>query len=162
MTFLDERPLFDFPVDPYEWDDEDEEPINRLLNPPKPYRLDGTTLYRYFDAEGALLYVGITNHAVLRALQHSKFSRWWPSVRSATFEHFPAREEAIAAETLAIRAERPPYNVVGQPDRPPKVRRVSFQVRRLDRSYQSDSDFDAARKMRILLGELAEQGWPEL
>lgn len=168
MGLYDERPprpLLDFPQESYEWTDDDAESIERLLNPPQPVRLEGTTLYRYFDADGKLLYIGITNHAVLRALQHSRFSRWWPSVRSATFEHYATRDEALAAEAAAITRERPPHNVAGHPDHAPfrgSRRRASFEVRRLDRTYESPADFDAQRAMYVLLMELAKHGWPEL
>jgi hypothetical protein len=69
------------------------------------------TLYRHFDKEGVLLYVGISLSAVKRLSEHSKLSPWALDITSVTLEHLPTREEAIKAETKAIREEKPLYNI---------------------------------------------------
>ena len=73
-----------------------------------------TSLYRYFDDLGRLLYVGITARSSTRLLQHAAQSDWWPLVRRSTIEHFPNRASAIATELRVIREESPLYNIVGQ------------------------------------------------
>ena len=70
-----------------------------------------TTLYRYFDGEGQLLYVGVTGNNTKRQSQHRRNSFWFGEVASATFEYFDTREEALEAETTAIRREKPKYNI---------------------------------------------------
>lgn len=70
-----------------------------------------TTLYRYFDGNGQLLYVGITGDNTKRQSQHRRNSFWFGEIESATFEHFDTRQQALEAETLAIRTERPMHNV---------------------------------------------------
>lgn len=73
----------------------------------------GTTdLYRYFDADGRLLYVGISLSAVARAVQHKNSSHWWSSAVTMTKQTFDTRDEALAAERDAIRAERPFHNKI--------------------------------------------------
>lgn len=72
-----------------------------------------TTLYRLYDAEGDLLYVGISTRPMQRVREHSKGQTWWLEVASQSFEHFPSRPDAAAAELAAIRAEKPRYNKVG-------------------------------------------------
>jgi predicted GIY-YIG superfamily endonuclease len=72
-----------------------------------------TTLYRYFDSEGQLLYVGITKNPLERQAQHQKTQPWWDDVTSARFEHYSTREEAIKAEDYAIGTEWPRYNIAG-------------------------------------------------
>lgn len=72
-----------------------------------------TTLYRMFDAAGQLLYVGISARALGRWEAHRHDKSWWSEVDRITVEHFPSREEALAAETAAIIAERPRYNIAG-------------------------------------------------
>lgn len=69
-----------------------------------------TCLYRYFDAAGRLLYVGISADPLVRMEAH-KGGRWWRSIRSATFEWFDTRREAMEAEKVAIKAEGPIHNV---------------------------------------------------
>lgn len=69
------------------------------------------SLYRFFDADDRLLYVGITTSGSARLAQHSRDKEWFSTVSRATFEHFATREDALAAEKAAIKAERPAYNL---------------------------------------------------
>ena len=69
-----------------------------------------TTLYRYFDNEGRLLYVGITGDNTKRQSQHRRNSFWFGEIASATFEHYESRQEACACEIRAIQEEHPLYN----------------------------------------------------
>lgn len=77
------------------------------------YREDSpTTVYRLFDADGNLLYVGCTNGVKARFKTHQATKEWWTEVVLADLEHFPNRQQAIAAEAEAIRNEQPKYNAV--------------------------------------------------
>ena len=71
---------------------------------------DRHTLYRFFGTADELLYAGITCSTPRRIREHSQKKAWWSEVRRATFEHFDSRDEALEAERLAIRTERPVYN----------------------------------------------------
>lgn len=68
-------------------------------------------LYRWFDSGGVLLYVGISTNAYTRAKQHAAQSAWWPEAHTMTLEVFTTREAVRQAEILAIKAEKPKYNV---------------------------------------------------
>ena len=68
-----------------------------------------TNLYRHFDENGALLYVGISLSAVQRLKQHEK-SGWFEDIATVTIESFDTRELALIAESKAIRQERPIHN----------------------------------------------------
>lgn len=70
-----------------------------------------TTLYRYYDSEGQLLYVGITGNNTKRQSQHRRNSFWFGEVATASFEYFDDREEALEAETKAIQNEKPKHNI---------------------------------------------------
>lgn len=70
-----------------------------------------TCLYRAFDAEGTLLYVGISGSVVRRLAEHSKDKEWWSEVTDVKVEHFATRADAIAAEAVAISCESPRHNV---------------------------------------------------
>jgi predicted GIY-YIG superfamily endonuclease len=73
-------------------------------------------LYRLFNSDGALLYIGITNDIQSRFLQHSVGAVWWRDIsRCTTDSEFDSRYELEQAEQAAIRAEAPWYNVVGNP-----------------------------------------------
>lgn len=69
------------------------------------------TLYRYFDSDGRLLYVGITGDNTKRQSQHRRNSFWFGEIASATFEHFDNRKKADDAESEAITKEKPMYNI---------------------------------------------------
>lgn len=83
-----------------------------------------TTLYRLYDADTDLLYVGISGNPGRRFDQHAKGptgKRWWSEVATGTMEHFATREEAAAAEVAAIQGECPRYNIA-HATRPPKAK----------------------------------------
>lgn len=69
------------------------------------------TLYRFFDSDRVLLYVGITNDPSRRWSQHSN-KPWWTEVALVTLEQFSTRDAVLVAEKDAIRDEQPRYNVV--------------------------------------------------
>lgn len=74
-----------------------------------------TTLYRFFDADEVLLYIGIAGNPGRRFGQHSTgpdAKPWWHRVDHSTMEHFESRAEALEAEKAAIIDEHPLFNVV--------------------------------------------------
>lgn len=88
-----------------------------------------TMLYRFYDEVGALLYVGISARGPRRWSEHAKNRPWWHEVRSSTIEHFLTRQDALLAEGVAIRTEKPRYNKQGtsgqnavQPQPSPQVK----------------------------------------
>ncbi|MEW2415274.1 GIY-YIG nuclease family protein [Streptomyces sp. NPDC046866] len=71
-----------------------------------------TALYRLFAADGELLYVGITNDTATRWSYHARQKAWWVDVANRTVEWHEGRPAAARAEAIAIRAERPRWNVI--------------------------------------------------
>lgn len=67
-------------------------------------------LYRYYDSEGELLYVGITINLAGREAKHRRRA-WWPLVADVHLEEHPGRVSALAAERAAIHHEKPIYNI---------------------------------------------------
>lgn len=68
------------------------------------------TLYRLFDSEDNLLYVGVTFMLGNRLYEHSK-KHWWPDVARRELVMFENRREALEAEREAIRTEDPRHNI---------------------------------------------------
>lgn len=68
-----------------------------------------TTLYRYFDHDGQLLYVGITVNFENRRSGHCA-AAWYPSVASVTLMDYPSREDALRAEWESLQSEQPIHN----------------------------------------------------
>lgn len=74
-----------------------------------------TRLYRWFDADGALLYVGISSRPAERAHEHigtSDWTRWASRTELDPITH-PTREDALRAEARAILDEEPVFNIAG-------------------------------------------------
>lgn len=70
-----------------------------------------TALYRLEDANGALLYVGISDDPLRRWGEHAGDKPWWPDVAHLSFEWHPSRTDALLEEARAIKAEQPQYNI---------------------------------------------------
>jgi hypothetical protein len=77
----------------------------------RAYRPQVTELYRHYDINGVLLYVGISISSITRAKQHKAASGWWGEIVRIDIERFPNRKMADDAETVAIQTENPKYNV---------------------------------------------------
>ena len=71
-----------------------------------------TTLYRFFDIHGNLLYVGISAKFGNRLAAHAREKLWFSFATTVTLEHFATREEAEGAEAVAIQTEHPSQNIV--------------------------------------------------
>lgn len=69
------------------------------------------TLYRLFDVDDALLYVGIAGNPGRRFEQHAKDKPWWSEVDHIGLEHYDERVDAETAERHAIRTEKPRHNI---------------------------------------------------
>lgn len=67
-------------------------------------------VYRYFDADDRLLYVGVSANSVARMIGHRSAAEWWPLATRIAIERFETREQALEAEYEAIVNERPLHN----------------------------------------------------
>jgi hypothetical protein len=72
-----------------------------------------TELYRHYDADGKLLYVGISLSAVIRLAAHKQTSEWFNRIVQIKIERFSNRRAALIAERTAILAENPEFNTLG-------------------------------------------------
>lgn len=67
-------------------------------------------VYRYFNAEGALMYVGSTENLEKRHGKHRSSSWWWAFISDTCVSWYPSREEAEDEERRAYAKEHPLYN----------------------------------------------------
>lgn len=67
-------------------------------------------VYRFFDFDGALLYVGVTADIRQRWTEHKSSKPWWAEVIGWTVTPYETRAEAELVERLAILCERPTHN----------------------------------------------------
>lgn len=80
--------------------------IRRDGNPKKG---QSCQLYKQYAADGTLLYVGISNDAMVRTGQHAK-APWARLIARVEIATFPTRQRALNAETWAIEMHRPIFN----------------------------------------------------
>ncbi|MFD7016092.1 GIY-YIG nuclease family protein [Streptomyces sp. NPDC059928] len=83
-----------------------------------PTGVDGagvTALYRLYDSDDRLLYIGVTKNPPRRFAAHRSDKPWWPNVARREVSWWPTRYEAGRAESAAIWNESPLYNQAGTP-----------------------------------------------
>ena len=69
-------------------------------------------LYRCFDGDGVLLYIGASGNALARVEQHQRGQPWGNRVKRVEIEAYPDQASALTAEKRAIIMEKPLYNVL--------------------------------------------------
>jgi len=70
-----------------------------------------TELYRHFDENNKLMYVGISLNTFTRLGQHRDHSKWFKQIKYVKIEHYPTRQDAMTAEKTAIKTENPMFNI---------------------------------------------------
>lgn len=94
--------------------------LDKVAPPP----VSRTAIYRYFDADDNLLYVGITGDPLARDRSHSRRSAFQEFTARQSVEWLPSRAAALEAESSAISSEQPLFNRVGSdPDRDSRLAR---------------------------------------
>jgi excinuclease UvrABC nuclease subunit len=83
------------------------------------------TLYRFYDSNDDLLYVGITKFFEPRLKQHYKNSEWFFETAFVRLEHFKTRREVEDAESYAIKTEQPKYNIAKNPKKQQAIEALS-------------------------------------
>lgn len=91
------------------------------------------TVYRFFNADEELLYVGSTFQPHIRWKEHKKRD-WFREVAAVRVEHFDDVEEMKRAEWAAIKTESPRYNIAG---------RVPEPVQRPAMAWRSEEEWAA-------------------
>lgn len=74
-----------------------------------------TNLYRYFNVDGHLLYVGVSLSAIGRLAGHQSKSDWFMNIARVEIVTLPDRTSALCAEKDAIASESPQFNIMHQP-----------------------------------------------
>lgn len=77
-----------------------------------------TELYRHYDKDDNLLYVGISLSTSRRLSEHKRGSKWFKDIETIKIERFDSRDTAEQAEIEAIKKEKPLHNVVYNDNKP--------------------------------------------
>lgn len=89
-------------------------------------------LYRHYDADGVLLYVGVSLSAIVRLAQHRSASHWFSEIARIEIKQYPTRESVLLAERKAIFEENPRHNLMR-----PTSAEVKREEKRMSRSEAS-------------------------
>lgn len=116
-----------------------------------------TFLYRHFDADGKLLYVGISLSAITRLRQHREISPWFNQIRRVDIETHPDRDAAMNAEAKAISEESPKFNIKLGKYRPEKLPRITNEnIRGLVSPHDFISHDRVCEILKVKSGHLTE------
>lgn len=72
-----------------------------------------TQVYRFYDKDGVLLYVGVSLSLLSRISAHRHQAAWFPLAAHVEIEHFPTRRAALAQELAYIQNLDPVFNLNG-------------------------------------------------
>lgn len=69
-----------------------------------------TDVYRVFDANNRLLYIGVSVNVFDRMNKHRSYAEWWPVASHGRVIRYRNRRIARHIEAVAIETEAPIYN----------------------------------------------------
>jgi predicted GIY-YIG superfamily endonuclease len=111
-------------------------------------------VYRMYDADGGLLWIGTSLNVPSRLAQHRSERGWWPEVARIDIQHFDDLRVAARTEVEAIKLEAPRYNKAASEFQYHASTREEYQQRRRDAKLRSRGRV-AARRAEIE----AQQWW---
>lgn len=104
-------------------------------------------LYRYFDENGRLLYIGISGELGARVSGHVAKSRWMQLAAGSTIERHGTLAEVKAVEVAAIKAEHPLFNLQHN-DTPEARERLRLYLDEIGRPDLLPNSLRQARRVR--------------
>lgn len=99
--------------------------------------MTGAAVYRLYDADNDLLYIGSSKELPQRYKDHARSKPWWPDVRRRTETWYETRQQAYGAERKAINTERPRYNVN---DQVPELTPLELEMIALGDQFKRDRE----------------------
>ncbi len=105
-------------------------------------------VYRQYDKNGRLLYIGCTSMPDIRMTLHRNkpsHCHWFSKIETVKFTGFDSKAKAYAAESTAISREKPRHNV---------FKRVDYAKKR--------KEFKALRAKGITMREIGEREKPKV
>jgi hypothetical protein len=117
-------------------------------------------VYRFFDADDNLLYLGVTHDIQQRWGTHERIQPWWLDVARREFTWYDTRAEAEQIETAATAVEKPRYDRSGRRTTGGEVdQRLDAETERAIQAVSADIDSGAYPLWRVIpsYGALSEK-----
>ena len=95
-------------------------------------------LYRHYDKDGLLLYVGMSINLTSRTECHLSHAKWSKDIDYIKVEKYKTVAEARKAEASAIKKENPKHNIVHSPSIKRMDDSASYAFKKLKSIYGSD------------------------
>lgn len=80
------------------------------------YKTNPTAVYKHYNVNNDLIYVGVASDVTVRQSTHFKMSKWQQEIQNVSVEWHYSRLRAEIREILLIKAFRPKYNKVHNND----------------------------------------------
>lgn len=80
------------------------------------YKTNPTAVYKHYNVNNDLIYVGVASDVTVRQSTHFKMSEWQQEIQNVSVEWHYSRLRAEIREILLIKAFRPKYNKVHNND----------------------------------------------
>ncbi|QGZ53336.1 hypothetical protein GPZ77_34465 (plasmid) [Streptomyces sp. QHH-9511] len=115
-------------------------------------------VYRFWDADDRLLYLGMTHDIDERWKTHERLQPWWLDVVKRNVTWYETRSEAAAVEKAALLAEDPKYDGSGNRGiTPQRGERLAFETARATEAVETDLERGTYPQWSILppYGELS-------
>lgn len=110
-----------------------------------------TAVYRFFDANDELLYLGVTHDIQQRWGTHERIQPWWLDVARREFVWYDTRAEAEQIEVAATAVEKPRYDRSGRRTTGGEVdRRLDAETERAVQVVSADIDNGTYPLWRVL------------
>lgn len=141
---------------------------------PPLYEVPGgpTAVYRLYDSDSQLLYVGVSNNLANRFRWHAREKAWWPQITFRTIVWHETRLGALSEEASAIGYESPEFNVMRKGGSlgvlPGVSRRQHWQglLRRAQADPAGIAEMDSPKRhfpaVAICCWGMRTKGWPIL
>jgi len=119
------------------------------------------SLYRQFDSNGRLLYVGVAKNVDRRQSIHKYKSRWHEQIHTVTTEQFSTRQAALEAEGAAILNEKPVFNRQGSGIKPAMIAiKISAPLKAvIEKAAADDQRSIASLVEKVLSDYLKDKGY---
>jgi hypothetical protein len=113
------------------------------------FNVDQICVYRHYDRDGVLLYVGLTTKLFARQSVHLAGGKWRNEIAKIAINRFADMGDALKAEFEAISTEMPKYNQTHKPRLP-----QTYNLPQTKEAMKLEREANVARRAAIAAEEV--------